>query len=145
MKNYPLIKICRNQKPPVLADVKISQKVLRYKERVIAPHMQRVTTAEGVTIYFVTDKSNPDSSVTANVYVIMGELSNQAAVMRTKDIDDVIATPECSFIKIIDKQTSNWQPRRGPEPDDQLAVDAASLRRRHRQQRREAPSARSRP
>ncbi|MEQ1522567.1 MAG: substrate-binding domain-containing protein, partial [Aestuariivirga sp.] len=42
-------------------------------------------------------------------YVIMGELSNQAAVMRTKDIDDVIATPECSFIKIIDKQTSNWR------------------------------------
>ncbi|MDQ6434336.1 sugar ABC transporter substrate-binding protein [Mesorhizobium sp. LHD-90] len=45
----------------------------------------------------------------AHVYVIMGELSNQAAVMRTKDIDDVIATPECSFIKIIDKQTSNWR------------------------------------
>lgn len=45
----------------------------------------------------------------AKVYVIMGELSNQAAVMRTKDIDDVIATPECNFIKIIDKQTSNWR------------------------------------
>ncbi|UVK43089.1 sugar ABC transporter substrate-binding protein [Mesorhizobium sp. AR07] len=44
----------------------------------------------------------------ANVYVIMGELSNQAAVQRTKDIDNVIATPDCSFIKIIDKQTSNW-------------------------------------
>jgi inositol transport system substrate-binding protein len=39
----------------------------------------------------------------------MGELSNQAAVQRTADIDDVIATPDCSFIKIIDKQTSNWQ------------------------------------
>jgi inositol transport system substrate-binding protein len=45
----------------------------------------------------------------ASVYVIMGELSNQAAVQRTQDIDDVIATPECSFIKIIDKQTSNWR------------------------------------
>lgn len=45
----------------------------------------------------------------AKVYVIMGELSNQAAVMRTKDIEDVIATPECNFIKIIDKQTSNWR------------------------------------
>jgi inositol transport system substrate-binding protein len=45
----------------------------------------------------------------AKVYVIMGELSNQAAVQRTKDIDEVIATPECSFIKIIDKQTSNWR------------------------------------
>lgn len=47
--------------------------------------------------------------IEAKVYVIMGELSNQAAVMRTKDIDDVIARPECSFIKIIDKQTSNWR------------------------------------
>lgn len=45
----------------------------------------------------------------ANVYVIMGELSNQAAVQRTKDIDEVIATPDCNFIKIIDKQTSNWR------------------------------------
>src|SRR6478672_4564139 len=44
----------------------------------------------------------------AKVYVIMGELSNQAAVQRTKDIDEVIAPPECNFIKIIDKQTSNW-------------------------------------
>jgi inositol transport system substrate-binding protein len=45
----------------------------------------------------------------AHVYVIMGELSNQAAVQRTQDIHDVIATPECSFIKIIDQQTSNWR------------------------------------
>ncbi len=45
----------------------------------------------------------------AHVYVIMGELSNQAAVQRTADIHDVIGTPECSFIKIIDEQTSNWQ------------------------------------
>jgi len=45
----------------------------------------------------------------ANIYVIMGELSNQAAQQRTQDILDVIATDECSFIKIIDQQTSNWQ------------------------------------
>ena len=44
----------------------------------------------------------------ANVYVIMGVVSNQAAVQRTKDIEEVIATPDCNFIKIIDKQTSNW-------------------------------------
>jgi inositol transport system substrate-binding protein len=44
----------------------------------------------------------------ANIYVMMGELSNQAAVMRTKDIHDVMATPDCSFIKIIDEQTGNW-------------------------------------
>jgi len=44
----------------------------------------------------------------ANVYVIMGELSNQAAVQRTKDIQDVIAMDMCNFINIIDSQTSNW-------------------------------------
>lgn len=46
----------------------------------------------------------------ANVYVIMGELSNQAAVQRTQDIHDVIGGPDCGVkINIIDKQTSNWQ------------------------------------
>jgi len=45
-----------------------------------------------------------------NVYVIMGELSNQAAVQRTKDIDEVIAGPDCGVkVNIIDKQTSNWK------------------------------------
>ena len=57
----------------------------------------------------------------------MGELSNQAAVQRTKDIDDVIATPDCSFIKIIDKQTVELEPRRSAEPDDQLAVDGQEV------------------
>lgn len=46
----------------------------------------------------------------ANAYVIMGELSNQAAVIRTKDIHDVIAGSECGVkITILDEQTSNWQ------------------------------------
>ena len=45
----------------------------------------------------------------ANVYVIMGQLSNQAAVMRTKDIHDVIGGPDCGVkVNIIDEQTSNW-------------------------------------
>ncbi|MDZ4136882.1 MAG: sugar ABC transporter substrate-binding protein [Paracoccaceae bacterium] len=44
----------------------------------------------------------------ANIVVMMGELSNQAAVQRTQDIHDVIATPECSFIKIAEEQTGNW-------------------------------------
>lgn len=45
----------------------------------------------------------------AAVYVIMGELSNQAAVQRTQDIMDVIGGPDCGVkISIIDKQTSNW-------------------------------------
>ena len=44
----------------------------------------------------------------AMVYVMQGQLSNQAAVMRTKDVHDVIGTPDCNFIKIIDEQTANW-------------------------------------
>ena len=46
----------------------------------------------------------------ANVYVIMGELSNQAAQQRTQDIHDVIESGECGVtLNIIDQQTSNWQ------------------------------------
>lgn len=45
----------------------------------------------------------------ANILVMEGELSNQAAVQRTKDVHDVIATPECSFMKIVQEQTANWQ------------------------------------
>lgn len=45
----------------------------------------------------------------ARVYILMGELSNQAAVMRTKDIDDVIAAGKCAVeIEEIDRQTANW-------------------------------------
>lgn len=43
------------------------------------------------------------------VVVMMGELSNQAARQRTQDVHDVIATPECSFMKIVEEQTANWQ------------------------------------
>ena len=44
----------------------------------------------------------------AKAVVLMGELSNQAARMRTQDIKDVIATPECSFVQIVEEQTANW-------------------------------------
>lgn len=44
----------------------------------------------------------------AKALVLMGELSNQAARMRTQDIKDVIATPDCSFITIVEEQTANW-------------------------------------
>ncbi|WP_417439368.1 sugar ABC transporter substrate-binding protein [Idiomarina sp.] len=43
-----------------------------------------------------------------NIVVMMGELTNQAALQRTQDIHDVIATPECSGIKVIEQQTANW-------------------------------------
>ncbi len=45
----------------------------------------------------------------ANVLVLMGELSSQAARQRTEDIEDVVATPDCAFMKIADKQSANWQ------------------------------------
>ena len=45
----------------------------------------------------------------ANVYVLMGELSNQAAVQRTKDIHDVMEGGKCAVtLNIIDEQTANW-------------------------------------
>ena len=45
----------------------------------------------------------------ANVYIMMGELSNQAAVQRTQDIDDVIANDQCAVeLNVIDRQTANW-------------------------------------
>ena len=45
----------------------------------------------------------------ANVYVMVGELSNQAAVQRTKDIHEVIGGTDCGVkVNIIDEQTANW-------------------------------------
>ena len=45
----------------------------------------------------------------ANVYIMMGELSNQAAVQRTQDIDDVMASGDCAVeLNVIDRQTANW-------------------------------------
>ncbi|MES2845436.1 MAG: sugar ABC transporter substrate-binding protein [Pseudomonadota bacterium] len=45
----------------------------------------------------------------ANIYVMMGELSNQAAVQRTADIHDVMASGNCGVtLNIIDEQTANW-------------------------------------
>lgn len=43
------------------------------------------------------------------IVVMMGDLSNQAARQRTQDVEDVIAAEPCKGIKILDKQTANWQ------------------------------------
>ena len=51
----------------------------------------------------------------ATAVVLVGELSNQAAVQRTKDVHDVIASPECSFIKIVEEQTANWNRAQGQD------------------------------
>lgn len=45
-----------------------------------------------------------------DILVMVGDLANQAAVQRTKDIHDVIATPECAGLKILDEQTAVWDP-----------------------------------
>ena len=44
----------------------------------------------------------------AKAYLMMGELSNQAAVQRTKDVHDILGTDMCNFISLIDEQTANW-------------------------------------
>jgi len=51
----------------------------------------------------------------ANIVVMVGELSNQAAVQRTQDVHDVIATPDCSFMKIVEEQTANWNRAQGQD------------------------------
>lgn len=45
----------------------------------------------------------------ANIYIMQGELSNQAAVQRTADIHDVMASGNCGVtLNIIAEQTANW-------------------------------------
>jgi len=43
-----------------------------------------------------------------NIVVMEGQLSNQAAVQRTKDVHEVISKPPCTGIKIIAEQTAEW-------------------------------------
>lgn len=43
-----------------------------------------------------------------DILVMQGQLSNQAAVQRTADVHDVIATDACKGIKIIAEQTAEW-------------------------------------
>ena len=50
-----------------------------------------------------------------SVVVMMGELTNQAALQRTQDIHDVIATPECSGLKIVQQQTAEWSRTKGSD------------------------------
>ncbi len=47
--------------------------------------------------------------------VMMGELSNQAARMRTQDVKDVLATDECKGIEIVEEQTANWSRTQGAD------------------------------
>ncbi len=40
--------------------------------------------------------------------ILIGDLSHQAAVQRTKNVHDVIANPDCGFITIADEQVGGW-------------------------------------
>ncbi len=44
----------------------------------------------------------------ARGYLMNGQLSNQAAVQRSKDVHDVIGMDMCNFMTIIDEQPANW-------------------------------------
>ena len=44
----------------------------------------------------------------ATGYLMNGELSNQAAVQRSKDVHDIIGNDMCNFMTLIDEQTANW-------------------------------------
>jgi inositol transport system substrate-binding protein len=44
-----------------------------------------------------------------DVVILMGELTNQSARQRTQDVYDVLATPPCRGIHVLDKQSANWK------------------------------------
>ena len=44
----------------------------------------------------------------ARGYLMNGQLSNQAAVQRSKDVHDVIGMDMCNFMELIDEQPANW-------------------------------------
>ena len=50
-----------------------------------------------------------------DLLVLMGELSNESARARTKDIEDVIATKECAGMKIVDKREGKWSRTQGQD------------------------------
>ncbi|TBY43920.1 sugar ABC transporter substrate-binding protein [Rhizobium leguminosarum bv. viciae] len=44
------------------------------------------------------------------IAVLIGEPFHAAARARTKDVDDVIATPACSGMKVVERQAAYWSP-----------------------------------
>lgn len=44
-----------------------------------------------------------------DIVIMMGELTNESARQRTQDVYDVIATPPCHGIRVLDKQAANWK------------------------------------
>jgi inositol transport system substrate-binding protein len=44
----------------------------------------------------------------ARAYIIMGDLSHNAALQRTQSVRDVLGKPPCDFIEIADAQQAGW-------------------------------------
>lgn len=44
-----------------------------------------------------------------DIVVLMGELTNQSARQRTRDVENVIARPGCRDIHVLDRQAANWK------------------------------------
>ncbi len=50
-----------------------------------------------------------------NVLVLMGPLENEASIIRTRDIEEVIAAEPCTGMQIIDRQVGNWNRTQGAD------------------------------
>jgi inositol transport system substrate-binding protein len=44
-----------------------------------------------------------------DIVVLMGELTNQSARQRTRDVEDVLARPACRGIRVLDRQAADWK------------------------------------
>ncbi|PDT11408.1 rhizopine-binding protein [Rhizobium sp. J15] len=45
-----------------------------------------------------------------NIAVLVGEPFHAAARARTTDVDDVLSTPDCNGLKVVERQTAYWSP-----------------------------------
>ena len=43
-----------------------------------------------------------------NVVIMIGDLTSQAARQRTQDVHDVVNTPDCGGLKVVQEQVGNW-------------------------------------
>ena len=58
------------------------------------------------------------------IAVLVGEPFHAAARARTQDIDDVIATSECSGLKVVERQSAYWSPEHADaQVQEWLAAD----------------------
>lgn len=64
------------------------------------------------------------------IVVLMGKLDNEAARTRTQDVEDVLARPDCSGIRILDKRLGSWDRTRARHiVQNLLAASATSGKR----------------